>query len=1109
MEQPTILVVEDNAVTRKMMRVALSGAGYRVVEAEDGAAALARVRERMPELVLQDLLLPDVHGVELAGRIRLLPGGRDLPILAVSGVASQLDQAETLRAGFSDYLFKPVGTAQLLEAVARHLRPRGGAGEAAGGGRRVLVVDDDPVQRKLQRVRLEQMGFRVETAGDGAEALERVRADPPAAVLCDMLMPRMSGLDFCVALRADPLFDRVPVVLASAVLSDMDDEDRELAARAGASALVQRTPGLDEAAAALLAALDPGSPARPPAAASEEVRHAWTERLVRQLERQAALTASLARRSAIETAQVSIMSGAAEVLASTTDLKLALDEVLRRALDAGGLSAGAIFLLEPGGGLALVSHLGFGSPPNGALMRLLSAAGLLAPGADRRGPVRIPVGDVAAPPEAEVLERMGVRSAIAAPLVSGREPQGVLLMSSSANLLGPEWIAAIRAIAGQLAQAVALARALGRLADSEQRFRGLVEGMPVGLYRSDAHGTVVDANPMLVSMLGYRSHRDLLAAGVAVMGEGPGDREHWAAATAGPEPTASLEMRVRRADGGLMWVENTVRPVRDRAGDVVFFEGALVDATERRRAEDELRAARDRLGKVLGASSAVIFALRPDGDALRPVWVSENLTRVFGYRVEEALEPGWWLSRVHPADREQVAVDVRELLAESQLAREYRFRHANGTYRWILDERRLLTDEAAGTREVVSAWVDVTERKTLQQELVQAQKMESVGQLAGGIAHDFNNMLTVIIADADMLLADMTAADPRREELQEIRDAGQRSAALTRQLLAFSRRQVMQPRVLSLNEVIAGMDRMLHRIIGEDLVLAYELDPALGQVRADPGQLEQVLLNLIVNARDAMPHGGRLTVATANLGPEEAALAGLDAAGGRPYAMLSVADTGVGMDAETRAHLFEPFFTTKETGKGTGLGLATVYGIVKQSEGGISVTSEPGRGATFRVFLPLVDPAARVPGEEGGPAAPPRGMETVLLVEDEAMVRRVTRGMLERLGYSVLEAAGPAEALEKYLPSGARIDLLLTDVVMPGMSGAELAALFRADKPAMRVLYASGYPGEMVAQHASLAAGIPFVAKPFTEAALARTVREVLDGPPNPAAPARTRIEPR
>jgi signal transduction histidine kinase/CheY-like chemotaxis protein len=380
-----------------------------------------------------------------------------------------------------------------------------------------------------------------------------------------------------------------------------------------------------------------------------------------------------------------------------------------------------------------------------------------------------------------------------------------------------------------------------------------------------------------------------------------------------------------------------------------------------------------------------------------------------------------------------------------------------------------------------------------EERLRQGQKMEAVGRLAGGVAHDFNNLLTVITSYSDLLLEDLALDDPKRDDVGEIRKAAEGAAALTRQLLAFSRQQVLEPKVLDLKAIVTGTEKLLRRLIGEDVQLTTALAPDLGAVKADPVQLEQIIINLAVNARDAMPTGGRLTIEAANVEMDEVYVRSHAPARPGHYVMLAMSDTGIGMDEQTKARIFEPFFTTKERGKGTGLGLATVYGIVKQAGGFIWVYSEPARGTSFKVYLPRVDEPVEPAVARTATAEPGRGTETVLVVEDAASVRMVTRQVLDRYGYAVLEAPNGDTALRLAVKHHGPIHLLLTDVVMPGLSGRQLAEQLAQLRPDMKVLYVSGYGDSAVVHHGILEAGVAYLQKPFTPESLARRVRDALD----------------
>ena len=491
--------------------------------------------------------------------------------------------------------------------------------------------------------------------------------------------------------------------------------------------------------------------------------------------------------------------------------------------------------------------------------------------------------------------------------------------------------------------------------------------------------------------------------------------------------------------------------------------------------------------------NAIVWEL--DVSSFGFTFVSEQAEAILGYPVERWLrEPKFWEDHIHPDDRVAAlgfCLTRAEALSNHEF--EYRMIAKDGRIVWLRD---VVTVESTGSVPVRLRGVmfDVTNRKLLEAQLAQAQKMESMGRLAGGIAHDFNNLLTAILGFTDLSLLGVPAPGRTRDNLQEIKHAALRARDLTRQLLAFARRQMGEPRVLDLDELIVGMKPLLRRLIGEDIEIVLPPPSGAATIKADPGQIEQVLINLAVNARDAMPGGGTLRVATANVA---AGFEGERTSAALPpgeYVRLTVSDTGVGMSDAVKAHLFEPFFTTKEVGKGTGLGLATCYGIVTQSGGHIEIESQGGRGTTVTIWLPRAEGAAVDSLRLRDAPDPPGGTETVLLVEDEPSVRNLSARVLRDLGYTVLEAQHGEDALRVAAARrGAAIHLLLTDLVMPQLGGEALAERFREVYPATRVLFMSGYADSERFRATVLGNGAAFIEKPFTPAALARKVREVLD----------------
>jgi len=560
---------------------------------------------------------------------------------------------------------------------------------------------------------------------------------------------------------------------------------------------------------------------------------------------------------------------------------------------------------------------------------------------------------------------------------------------------------------------------------------------------------------------------------------------------------------------GLLYVDNrTARAFTDQEETILVrlaAQAALAIRNAQLFADEQLaRGTAERLVRALRESQERFqFVSRATNDAVwdwdlvsDALWWNEGIQTLFGYRAEDVgPDITWWYGLIHPDERERTIAGIRAAVdgGAASWSAEYRCRRADGSYAEVYDRGYVLRDADGRGIRMIGAMMDVTQRKQLEDELRQAQKMEAVGRLAGGVAHDFNNLLTVITGRSAILLGRIKPDDPLRRSVEQIQKTADRAAGLTRQLLAFSRKQVLQRKVLDLNAMVEEISGMLHRLIGEDVELLLTLGPRAGHVNADPGQLEQVLMNLAVNARDAMPRGGTLGVETDRVELEAAPPDRPDALPAGPYAVLRVMDTGVGMDAATQARIFEPFFTTKEPGKGTGLGLSMVHGVVRQHGGAIQVRSVLGGGTTFEIYLPQVEAAGATSRVDEPTGRETAGRETILLVEDEDDVRALAREVLERQGYSVLEASDGLHALRHFEAGSDRIDLVLTDVVMPRMSGRELVDRVRAIRPETRVLYMSGYTEDAIVRHGVRDASTVLLGKPFAPGDLLAKVREVLD----------------
>lgn len=624
------------------------------------------------------------------------------------------------------------------------------------------------------------------------------------------------------------------------------------------------------------------------------------------------------------------------------------------------------------------------------------------------------------------------------------------------------------------------------LKESEAKYRELVENANSIILRLDPQGGITFFNEFAQQFFGF-SEKEILgqdAMGTIVPetdSTGNDLRAKILDLAQHPELYQSTDNENMRRNGERVWVSWTNKAIRDHSGEIKGILCIGNDITKLRQAEESFK-------NLVNNAPIGIFIVQKGRFTL----LNAAFPKITGYSEAELLGKDA-LCLVAPEFKQQVRDQTLKMVrGERTSPYEFQIITKDGKRKWIMES--VSPTRYAGEKAVLGYCIDITDHKEIADQLLQAQKMEAVGRLAGGVAHDFNNMLGVILGYAEIALIQLSEQDPIHKNLEEMKSAAERAATLVRQLLAFSRKQILEPRVIDLNALVTDFKRMLQRLIGEDIDLKLALEPEVAAVKADPGQMEQVIMNLAINAKDAMPQGGKLTIETHNVYLDEIyAQSHADVTPG-PYVMLTVSDNGEGINPEILSYLFEPFYTTKEAGKGTGLGLSTAYGIVKQNGGNIEVYSQLGWGTTFKIYLPQVAEDVQ-PKEIPLTTPPPGGSETVLVVEDEDMLRALIVEVLEKYGYQVLAAPNGAEALLLGERLQEQIHLLLTDVVMPQMSGRELAAQLRTLHPEIKVLYMSGYTADAITQHGVLEDRTSFIQKPFRLLSMASKVREILDGP--------------
>ena len=628
-------------------------------------------------------------------------------------------------------------------------------------------------------------------------------------------------------------------------------------------------------------------------------------------------------------------------------------------------------------------------------------------------------------------------------------------------------------------------RAEQRLAASEHRLRAIFDNEPECVKLIGAGGELLDMNPAGLRFIEANSLDEVLGRSMIDLIRA----EHRGAFVKLSErvfqgQSGSLEFEIQGLRGTRRWLETHAVPLSDESGDTKLL-GITRDITERKRATEHLRRTSDLLAAVAEGTTDALFVKDLDG---RYLLCNPAAAHIVGRSPEDVI--GLTDAELFDAASARLIAERDRHVRESgETETQEEVLTAAGETRTYLATKSPYRDAAGTLLGVMGISRDITDRKRLERQFLQSQKMEAVGQLAGGVAHDFNNLLTIISGYSEILLSTLPSDDPTRASVRAIGEAGERAAGLTRQLLAFSRQSVLEPKVLDLNAVVRETGNMLRRIIGENILLTTVLDPNLGRVKVDPGQMEQVLMNLAVNARDAMPRGGTITIETGNVERDDND--GDDSRPGR-HVLLTVSDTGCGMTPDVKARIFEPFFTTKGVGKGTGLGLAMVFGVVKQSGGRIDVVSEPNFGTSFRISLPAVAEPVSSPETHDGDLVV-GGTETILLVEDDDGVRELALLVLQSRGYNVLVAGDGTDAIRVIETHRRPIDLLVTDVVMPGMDGRDLADALRPRFPRMKILFSSGYTDDTIVRHGVLHEAIAFLQKPYSPFSLAKKVRDVLD----------------
>jgi PAS domain S-box-containing protein len=948
----------------------------------------------------------------------------------------------------------------------------------------ILVVDDLSANRDVFVALLRHRGHRLLEAEDGQQALTVVQAEHPDLVITDVLMPVMDGYEFVRQLRLDPATRATRVIFCTAHYGER--EARALALSSGVSDILTKPvePGevlkiVDRALSGDIREMTPEAPSLSPAFDREHLRLV-TDKL-----------SNKARDLRTANARLRAVINIGLELASETNPDRLLQNVCVAARDLFGATYVTLGILDREDG-TLQHFVADGTDVRDWISIGDAVPGLMRTVVTERRTLR---GDnTGGDPATLQLPPLHpeVHAFLTAPIASPAHVYGwICLVGNEGKTFTEDDEALVTALSGQVGRIYENGYFYTVARNERDRAQRYLDTAEVILLALDLEGRITQINRYGCSRLGWTADellgRDWIETCIPARSR-DALRTKFNHLVGGHASIVENPILTRSGEKRLIEWRNRV--IRDDLGQVSGTFSCGTDITEEHAAVAALRTAEERMRFALKSADVGIWDMDYASGVLK--W-SETLEAHYG------LAPGTFagtfeafLERVHPDDRAPLTEAIQRAMRDgSDFVVQNRAVWPGGAVRWLTGAGRIILGEHGEPVRGVGISLDVTDRRKLEEQYHQAQKMEAVGRLASGVAHDFNNVLTAILGYCELLLSDGGRDERDRADIREIQKAGERAAGLTRQLLAFSRKQIIEPTLLDLNEVIGGMHAMLERLIGEDVRVVVRAGAGSAAMKADRGQVEQVIMNLAVNARDAMPHGGTLTIETDNVELDEHYVkTHLNATPGR-YVALTMTDTGTGMTPEVQRRLFEPFFTTKEIGKGTGLGMATVHGIVTRSGGSIGVYSEVGRGTSFTVYFPLADGADAVV-EVAPPVRPRAGAETVLVVEDADGLRALAKRLLERLGYSVVTAANAEEAVRLFESEGS-ISVILTDVIMPGGSGPDLTRRLIEQWPGLKVIYMSGYTEDAITHHGILDPGIAFLHKPFTSDSLGRKVREVLD----------------